>query len=505
MSKKVLDINELKSKYVDGNATAITKQHALGKKTARERIAALFDAGSFIEIGLFANSRLENVDAPCDGVITGYGQIDGRLVFAVVDDYTVLGGSMAEIHAKKIVKCQEEAMKVGAPIIYAIDSDGVRLDEGIDALSQYGKVLYNNTLASGVIPQISIILGKCVGALTYCPALSDFVFVVDKVSKMFITGPEILSLVSEKNISADDIGSALTHSTLSGVAHIHSVNEDECMLNVRRLISFLPQNNLEKPEILECNDDLNRLCDNLNGIATDKDLDMKNVILSIVDNNDFYEIQAEYATNVITGFARLGGRVIGIVANQAVNSNGSININASDKMARFIGICDSFNIPILTLEDAASFIQSEDEEKKGLIRHFAKVLYAYSEATVPLITVIVNKAYGSAYIGMCSKYIGADYVYAWPTSKIGIMSPESAVSILYEKEIKSSSDPVKTSEEKIAEYLDTTMNPIKAASRGYIDDIIEPSNMRKILISSFDVLSTKAINKKNKKHGNMPV
>ncbi len=415
-----------------------------------------------------------------------------------------MNGSIGEVHAEKIVNCQKYAMKVGAPIIYLIDSAGFRMDEGIDALSAYGKILYNNTQASGVIPQISIVLGLCAGALTYCPGLSDFVFMVDNVSSMFITGPQVISATSGKQVSKDDIGSALAHSNNSGVAHFRAANEDICFGQVKKLMSFLPQNNLDKSEECECNDDLNRITEGLNEITNNASYDVKDIIVNIVDNNDFLEIQSEYAKNIVVGFGRLGGRVVGIVANQSKENNGLLDINASDKASRFIRICDSFNIPILTIEDAKGFVVDKKEEDNGLIRHFSKVVYAYSEATVPLITIIINNAYGSAYIGMCSKYLGADLVYSWPDAKIGLMSSEAAVSIAYEKEIKSASDPNKEKEKRVSEYNEKMMNPYIAASRGYIDDIIMPSSTRKILIAAFDNLSTKVINRVKKKHGNMP-
>lgn len=504
MSNKVTELNELKSKLLSGGGTdAINKQHADGKLTARERLERLLDKGSFIETGLFANSRLKEYDIPADGVITGYGQIDGRLIYVVAEDYTAMNGSIGEVHAEKITKCQEAAMKVGAPIVYLIDSAGFRIDEGIDALSAFGKILYNNTLASGVIPQISIIMGLCAGALTYCPALSDFVFMIDKVSKMFITGPQVISSKSGNVITADELGGASIHSKLSGVAHFKAQNEDMCIAQVKSLISFLPQNYLERAEVVNCSDDLNRVSGALNDLGAS--FDVKSIVVDIADNNYFLETQSEFATNIVTGFIRLGGRTVGIVANQSIVKEGLLDNNSSDKAARFIRTCDAFNIPILTIEDAKGFVADKNEEHNGLIRHFSKVIYAYSESTVPMITLIVDNAYGSAYIGMCSKYVGADLVYAWPNAKIGIMSSEAAVSIVYENEIKSSNNPDKERENKINEYNDKMMNPYIAASGGYIDDIIEPSNTRKILISAFDNLSTKSVHKVNKKHGNMPL
>ncbi|NLJ65747.1 MAG: methylmalonyl-CoA carboxyltransferase [Clostridiales bacterium] len=496
-----------------GGATRVAKQHESGKLTARERIEKLVDPSSFVEIDAFVKNRsvdfgMDNVNAPGDGVITGYATIDGRPVYLYAQDFTVIGGSLGEMHAKKITKIQDMAMKMGCPIICINDSGGARIQEGIDALSGYGDIFYRNTLASGVVPQISVILGPCAGGAVYSPALTDFIFMVDNVSKMFITGPQVVEAVTGEAITADELGGALTHNEMSGVAHFLSETEDSCFDSIKRLLSFLPQNNMEDTILYDCQDDLNRLVPELNTIIPDsanKSYDIKEVITSVLDNGDFMEVQALYAANIVVGFGRLNGRSVGIVANQPMEKAGCLDINASDKASRFIRFCDAFNIPIITFTDVPGYLPGVDQEHGGVIRHGAKLLYAYSEATVPKINIILRKAYGGAYIAMSSKHLGADLVYAWPTAEIAVMGPDGAANIIFRKEIENSADPIETRKEKIEEYRNKFANPYIAASRGYIDDVIEPEATRPRLISALEILESKRENRPPKKHGNFPV
>ena len=419
-----------------------------------------------------------------------------------------MGGSLGEMHAKKITKIMDMAMKTGCPIICINDSGGARIQEGIDALSGYGEIFFRNTLASGVVPQISVILGPCAGGAVYSPALTDFVFMVDKVSKMFITGPQVIEAVTGEKVTAEDLGGALAHNKLSGVAHFTDATEDECFNSIRRLLSYLPLNNLEDPPVYDCQDDPNRLAPALNGIIPDnpnKAYDVKDVIRQVVDNADFFEVQPLYAANIVIGFARLDGRSVGIVANQPNQLAGCLDIDASDKAARFVRFCDAFNIPIITFTDVPGYLPGVEQEHGGIIRHGAKLLYAYSEATVPKINVILRKAYGGAYIAMSSKHLGADMVMAWPTAEIAVMGPEGAANIIFKKDIENSDNPIETRQQKIDEYRDRFANPYVAASRGYVDDIIEPEATRPRLISALQMIESKRENRPPKKHGNLPV
>ena len=514
MSRKLSELNELKAKLQSGGgADAVDAQHAKGKLTVRERLNKLFDAGTFVETGLFVKHRsvnfgMDKKESPADGVITGFGQINGRLTYVAAQDFTVIGGSLGEMHADKIAKCQEAAMKVGAPMISINDSGGARIQEGIDALAGYGKIFFNNTQASGVIPQISVIMGPCAGGAVYSPAITDFILMVDKTSQMFITGPQVIEAVTGEAVSAEDLGGAVTHNSLSGVAHFHAANEDACIEQLRQLLSYLPQNNMERAEIFPCNDDLNRLSPELNDIIPEnpnKAYEMKDIIKAVADNNVFFETQSEYAKNIITGFIRLNGKSIGIIASEPNVKAGCLDIDASDKAARFIRTCDSFNIPILTFVDVPGFLPGKDQEHGGIIRHGAKLLFAYSEATVPMVTVITRKAYGGAYIGMGSKHLGVDIVYAWPEAEIAVMGAEGAANIIFAKDIMKAANPQQERINKITEYNNTMMNPYIAASRGYVDDVIEPATTRKMLIAAFDALSTKVVHRVNKKHGNIPL
>ena len=441
-------------------------------------------------------------------VVSGYGTIDGRLVYIFAQDFTVMGGSLGEMHAAKIVKTQQMDLKVGAPLIGINDSGGARIQEGVDALSGYGKIFYNNTLASGVIPQISVILGPCAGGAVYSPAITDFVFMVKNISKMFITGPNVIETVTGEKVSAEELGGAMTHNRVSGVAHFIDDTEEECMDHIRKLLSFLPQNNLETTPVQPVKDDINRTDDSLNHIIPDspnKAYDMKNIILTLADCGEFLEYQPWYAQNIITGFMRLNGKSIGVVASQPKVLAGCLDINASDKAARFIRTCDAFNIPLLSLMDVPGFLPGTNQEYGGIIRHGAKMLYAFSEATVPKVTVITRKAYGGSYIAMCNKELGADMVFAWPTSEIAVMGPDGAANIIFKKEIEEAEDKNAKRAEKIEEYRDNVANPYTAAARGYVDAVIEPSETRKRIISSFDMLTGKREQRPQKKHGNIPL
>ncbi len=514
MNEKIDKLLDTRKKIeLGGGEKRIEKQHSQGKLTARERINLLLDEGSFVEIDAFVKHRstnfgMDKVEANADGVVTGYGTIDGRLVFVFAQDFTVLGGSLGEMHANKIVKVQQMALKMGAPLIGINDSGGARIQEGVDALSGYGKIFYNNTIASGVIPQISVILGPCAGGAVYSPALTDFIFMVDGISRMFITGPQVIKAVTGEDVTQEELGGANTHNRVSGVAHFMDSSEEECMARIRRLLSFLPSNNLESPPEYNSTDDINRIEEKLNEIVPDnpnKPYDMKEIIGLLADNGDFLEVQENYAENIITGFIRLNGKSIGVIANQPRILAGCLDINASDKAARFIRTCDAFNIPLLNLVDVPGFLPGTDQEYGGIIRHGAKMLYAYSEATVPKVTLIIRKAYGGAYLAMCSKDLGADQVFAWPSAEIAVMGPEGAANIIFKDEIKESSNPTETRDEKIKEYRDLVANPYIAASRGFIDDVIVPSTTRPRLISAFDMLESKRESNPRKKHGNMPV
>lgn len=496
-----------------GGLDKVEKQHQKGKLTARERIYKLLDEDSFVEIDAYVEHRcidfgMEKQRIPGEGVVTGYGTIDGRLVYVYAQDFTVLGGSLGEYHAKKITKIMDMALKMGAPLIGLNDSGGARIQEGVDALSGYGNIFFRNTLASGVIPQISVIMGPSAGGAVYSPALTDFIFMVDKTSQMFITGPQVIKAVTGEDVSAEELGGSITHSTKSGVAHFRAENDEECLEMVRKLLSYLPSNNLEDPPQMATDDDINRLSDRLVEIIPDspnKPYDMKELISEIVDEGVYFESQEMYAQNIITAFARLNGRTVGIIANQPKVLAGCLDINASDKASRFIRFCDAFNIPLLNIVDVPGFLPGTNQEYGGIIRHGAKMLYAYSEATVPKVTLIVRKAYGGAYLAMCSKDLGADFVLAWPTAEIAVMGPDGAANIVFKNEIKSSDDPIAARNEKINEYRENFANPYRAAARGYVDDVVLPQETRPRLISAFDMLMSKRESRPSKKHGNFPV
>jgi len=496
-----------------GGAERIAKQHEAGKMTARERIKELFDENSFVEIDAFVETRsiefdMQKKKVPGDGVVTGYGSINGRLVFVSSQDFTVIGGSLGEMHAKKITKVMDMAMKMGAPFISINDSGGARIEEGIDALSGFGDIFFRNTLASGVIPQISVIMGPCAGGAVYSPAITDFIFMVEKTSQMFITGPQVIKAVTGEDVTFEKLGGADTHNSISGVAHFKSASEKECIAEIKRLIGFLPDNNLTDVPFYQNGDDLNRICDNLNDIIpedSNKPYDMMDIITTIVDNGDFMEVQKHFAQNIIVGFGRLNGGTVGIIANQPKFAAGVLDVNASDKAARFIRFCDAFNIPLLSFTDVPGYLPGVGQEHSGVIRHGAKLLYAFSEATVPKINVIVRKAYGGAYIAMNSKHLGADQVFAWPTAEIAVMGPDGAANIIFRKEIANAEDPVQTRNQLIQEYRDKFSNPYVAASRGYVDDVIEPATTRIRIISALEMLASKRENRPAKKHGNIPL
>ncbi len=498
-----------------GGEKRIKAQHDKGKLTARERLAILFDEDSFVEMDTFVKHRCSNFgmdkkELPGDGVVTGYGQVDGRLVFAFAQDFTVSGGSLGEYHAEKIVKVQEMALKMGAPVVGLQDSGGARVEEGVAALSGFGKIFRNNTISSGVIPQISVIMGPCAGGAVYSPAITDFVFMVDKTSQMFITGPEVIKTVTGESVTAEQLGGAMTHNTVSGVAHFVGKDDEETLLMVRELLSYMPSNNMENPPVYDCADDINRLIPELNDIIPDnpnKAYNMYDVIVKLADDGRIYDVMPHYAKNIITCFIRLDGATVGVIANQPNFGAGCLDIDASDKAARFIRRCDAFNIPLLTIEDVPGFLPGTGQEYGGIIRHGAKMLYAYCEATVPKVTVILRKAYGGAYIGMCNKELGADLVLAWPTAQIAVMGASGAVNIIssVKKEIREAEDPEALKAEKIAEYEEKFNNPYIAAGLGYVDDVIEPATTRQRIISAFDMLRTKRESLPSKKHGNIPL
>ena len=506
VQEKIDQMNAKKAHIrLGGGEKRIEKQHAKGKYTARERLAKLFDEGTFVELDMFIKHRctnfgMEKKDMPGDGIVTGYGTVDGRLVYAYAQDFTVSGGSLGEQHAHKIWKVQDLALKMGAPCIGINDSGGARIQEAVDALSGFGGIFFRNTAASGVIPQISVIMGPCAGGAVYSPAITDFIFMVKNTSQMFITGPAVIKSVTAEEVTAEELGGALAHNQRSGVAHFACENEDECLAKIRELLSYLPSNNMEDAPAVEPTDDPNRQDESLNSVVPDNPnmpYDMKDVIRSIVDNGEFFEVQELFARNVIIGYARMDGRVVGIVANQPNNMAGCLDVDASDKAARFERFCDAFNIPLLTLVDVPGFLPGVDQEHNGIIRHGAKMLYAYSEATVPKVTVITRKAYGGSYIAMCCRELGADQVMAWPTAEIAVMGPKGAANIIFRK------DP--DIEAKTQEYIDDFATPYVAAERGYVDMVIEPKETRPLVITAFNALASKREVGPAKKHGNIPL
>jgi len=493
-----------------GGQERIEQQHARGKLTARERIELLLDADSFVELDAFVTNRNATVDASYlgDGVVTGHGAIDGRTVFVFSQDFTVFGGSLSEAYAEKICKIMDLAMKVGAPIIGLNDSGGARIQEGVVSLGGYADIFLRNTLASGVVPQLSVILGPCAGGAVYSPAITDFTIMVEGTSYMFVTGPNVVKAVTHEDVDAETLGGATTHTTQSGVAHLAAPDEASALASARQLLAFLPQNNLADAPSVSTTDPVDRMDETLDAIIPDdpaKPYDMHGVIERIVDDGAFTEIQPGWAQNIITGFARLRGRSIGVVAQQPAVLAGALDIAASTKAARFVRTCDCFNVPLLTLVDVPGFLPGVAQEHGGIIRHGAKLLYAYCEATVPKITVITRKAYGGAYDVMSSKHVRGDINLAWPTAEIAVMGAEGAVNILYRDEIASSDDAPATRERLVREYEERFANPYVAAARGYVDDVIRPSETRPRLIAALEMLADKRDTNPPKKHGNIPL
>ncbi|MEO1032888.1 MAG: acyl-CoA carboxylase subunit beta [Bacteroidota bacterium] len=513
MDAKIKTLNEkMALSKLGGGQARIDKQHQKKKLTARERILYLLDEGSFEEIGALVTHRtkdfgMENQKFYGDGVVTGYGTVEGRLVYIFAQDFTVFGGSLSETHAEKICKIMDMAVNVGAPIIGLNDSGGARIQEGVRSLGGYADIFYRNVQASGVIPQISAIMGPCAGGAVYSPAMTDFTIMVQDTSYMFVTGPNVVKTVTNEEVTSEELGGASVHSTKSGVAHKTSANDVACLEDVKRLLSYLPQSNREKPGDIafELKDEVRESLSEIVPDNPNKPYDMHSVIEGIIDEDSFYEIHKDYAENIIVGFARLGGKSIGIVANQPMFLAGVLGVKSSKKAARFVRFCDAFNIPLLVLEDVPGFLPGTDQEWNGIIVHGAKLLYAFSEATVPRVTVITRKAYGGAYDVMNSKHIGADMNFAWPNAEIAVMGAKGAAEIIFKREITSADDPEAKWKEKEAEYAELFANPYSAAERGYIDEVILPKNTRRKLIKAFSMLENKEVAEPKRKHGNIPL
>jgi propionyl-CoA carboxylase beta chain len=495
-----------------GGEKRIASQHSKGKLTARERVEILLDENSFEEIGMFVEHRCTDFDMQSDkflgdGVVTGYGTIDGRLIYVFSQDFTVFGGSLSETHAEKICKIMDLAMQNGAPIIGLNDSGGARIQEGVSSLGGYADIFWKNTKASGVIPQISAIMGPCAGGAVYSPAITDFIFMVEKTSYMFVTGPNVVKTVTHEDITSEELGGADTHSSISGVTHFKAPNEVECLHMIRKLVSYLPQNCEDTTYALDyiLNQESREKLDNLIPASPNQPYDMHEVIEGIIDENSFFEVHKDWAENIICGFSRIGGRSVGIVANQPASLAGVLDINSSRKAARFVRFCDAFNIPLLTLVDVPGFLPGKDQEWQGIITNGAKLLFAFSEATVPKITVITRKAYGGAYDVMNSKHIGADVNLAWPTAEIAVMGAKGAAEIIFKNEINAASDKEAIWKEKELDYTDKFANPYKAAARGFIDEVIYPRETRLKVIKAFKMLENKVVNLPKKKHDNIPL
>lgn len=511
INKKIEALNQKRKEVMlGGGEKAIEKQKESGKLTARERIELLVDKGSFNEYDLFVQHSAREFGMADkvlngDGVVIGTGTIDGRPICVFAQDFTVVGGSLGYMHAMKIVKIQDLALKMRVPCIGINDSGGARIQEGVDALAGYGEIFYRNTQSSGIIPQLSVILGPCAGGAVYSPALTDYVFVVDNISKMFITGPEVIKTVLGEEITQEDLGGARVHSEITGNAHFFANDEKECFSQIRKLLSFIPHNNKDKNterkvEKPVANIDIN----NVVPVDPTKPYDVRDVIKAITDNSDFVEVMEKFAQNMVIGYGRIGGKTVGFVANQPLYLAGVLDVDSSDKAARFIRYCDAFDIPIVTLVDLPGYLPGVDQEHAGVIRHGAKVLYAYSEASVPKLTVILRKAYGGGYIAMSSRHLKADFVYAWPTAEIAVMGPQGAANIIFRKEIAEAADPNEMRKQKVEEYKERFANPYVAASKGYVDEIIVPDETREKLIQALKLSETKAKVKTDKKHGVPP-
>ena len=514
LDPKIQQLRETKERARQGGGQErIDKQHQQGKLTARERIDLLLDSGSFRELDMFVTHRATDFGIADkkylgDSVVTGWGTIDGRLVYLFSQDFTVFGGSLSQVHAQKICKVMDLAMKNGAPVIGLNDSGGARIQEGVVSLGGYADIFLRNTLASGVVPQISAIMGPCAGGAVYSPALTDFIFMVKSTSYMFITGPDVVKSVTHEDVTFEQLGGADVHNTKSGVAHFAAESEADCLYLIRQLLAYLPQNNMEDPPFVKTHDDPLRMDERLDLIVPDnpnKPYDMTDVIRMVVDDGSFFEVQEHFAMNIVVGFARLGGHSVGIVGQQPAVLAGVLDIDASEKAARFIRFCDCFNVPIITFEDVPGFLPGVAQEHGGIIRSGAKLLYAYCEATVPKITVVTRKAYGGAYDVMNSKHVRGDLNLAWPTAEIAVMGPDGAVSIIFRKEIAEAEDPLAKKAELVAMYREKFANPYVAAAWGYIDDIIEPKETRPRLINALEMLQNKRDTNPPKKHGNMPL
>jgi len=496
-----------------GGAAAVAKQHQTGKLTARERLDLFFDPGTFRETDIFVKHRcvnfgMEKVEIPADGVVTGFGRVNGRVVFAFAQDFTSRAGSLGEMQSKKICKVMDLALKAGAPFVGLNDSGGARIQEGVDSLSAYGQIFYRNAIASGVIPQISAIMGPTAGGAVYSPAMTDYIFMVKNTSYMFITGPDVIKSVTGEQISQEDLGGAMAHNEKSGVAHFACDSDEDCLNQIKLLLSYLPSNNLEDPPVAPCADPVTREEAALDAIVPDDpraSYDMYDVIRALVDDGEIFEPQAHYAKNMIVCFARLNGRPVGIIANQPRVLAGCLDVDAADKATRFIRFCDAFNLPLLTIADVPGYLPGSDQEHRGIIRHGAKLLWCYSEATVPKLTLITRKDYGGSYLAMCSRDLGADMVFAWPTAEIAVMGASGAANVIFRKDIKEAKDPEARRQEIIANYENLLYNPYIAASRGFVDQVIVPRETRPRLIEALEVLSTKRETLPPKKHGNIPV
>jgi propionyl-CoA carboxylase beta chain len=513
MSKHIKQLEDkLEQAKLGGGQQRIDKQHEKNKLTARERVEYLLDEGSFEEMGALVTHRTTDFGMQDqiyygDGVVTGYGTVNNKLVYVYAQDFTVFGGALSETHAEKICKLMDHAVKVGAPIIGLNDSGGARIQEGVRSLGGYADIFYRNVQASGVIPQISAIMGPCAGGAVYSPAMTDFTFMVENTSYMFVTGPNVVKTVTNEEVTSEELGGASTHSTKSGVTHFTSLNDVECLEHIKTLLSYIPQNNKETPKHfpVELKDEFREDLDTLIPDSPNKPYDMHEVIQGIIDEDSFFEVHKNYAENIIVGFSRIGGRSVGVVANQPMSLAGVLDVDASKKAARFVRFCDAFNIPLLVLVDVPGFLPGTDQEWNGIILHGAKLLYALSEATVPRVTVITRKAYGGAYDVMNSKHIGADLNYAWPTAEIAVMGAKGASEIIFRKEISEAKDPELKLSEKEAEYAETFANPFKAAQRGFIDEVIMPRETRRKLIKAFAMLENKEVQRPKRKHGNIPL
>jgi acetyl-CoA carboxylase carboxyltransferase component len=507
-----LDVKEARELRMGGEK-GVKKQHDSGKLTARERIDLLFDPGTFTEQDLFVRHRctefgMDRMEIAGDGVVCGHGLVDGRRVFAYSQDFTSRAGTMSEMQSKKICKIMDLAVKAGCPMVGLNDSGGARIQEGVDSLSGYGQIFFRNSVASGVIPQISGILGPTAGGAVYSPAMTDFVFMVKETSYMFITGPQVIKAVTGEEISFEDLGGAMTHSTKSGVAHFAADNDEDCIKKIRALLAYLPANNLEDPPRVEPGDDPARESPQLDEIIPDEarqGYDMKDVIRAIADGGEMFEPHELYAQNIVVAFIRLNGRPVGVIANQPLVMAGCLDVNASDKATRFIRFCDAFNIPLLTIADVPGYLPGKDQEWSGIIRHGAKLLWCYSEATVPKVTLITRKDYGGSYLAMCGSDLGADVVLAWPTAEIAVMGAEGAARIIFRKEVQAAEDPEKKFREKVQEYEELFYTPYLAAARGYISSVIRPRESRPRIIEAFDMLKNKREVRPDRKHGNIPM